>query len=194
MEQTYTDALEQANVISRDFLDRFIESASGENPPIAAPGAAQADAGRGRVRAHCAVWKGGREKWLVLYKVRRAKTRERIVELLTTRHVTLLRIRRIYIPEPVIRLHALLVGSGDRIPRNLIYALDLANTVADSRYHLFEDFLDDDDRGADGSRDDGRTGVPHRRRLEDYLRAVRQAVLRGLLAGGSDPLRILHAA
>ena len=32
------------------------------------------------------------------------------------RHVTLIRIRQIYIPEFIIRLHALLVSSGDRLP------------------------------------------------------------------------------
>ncbi|KAH8111554.1 107-domain-containing protein [Phellopilus nigrolimitatus] len=239
MEQTYTDALEQANVIFRYFLGcgkvqaakvlLTLLPAQLKLMPIADGFARTHGAEYVHYLQFFAVWdlfdriveaqlgesacttKGARENWLAGYKTLLDETRERVVELLTTewlvneeeatrtktrdqRHITLVRIRRIYIPELVIRLHALLVGSGDRIPRNLTYALDLANTVADSRYHLFEDFLDDDVRGADGSGDDGRTGVPRRRRLEDYLRAVRQAVLRGLEAGGSDPLRILHAA
>ena len=57
--------------------------------------------------------------------------------------------------------------------RNVKHALSLVNTVADSRYRLYEDF----------SNQDGR-------RLADYLGAVRQAVLAGLEGGGSDPFRI----
>ena len=106
--------------------------------------------------------------------------------------ITLVRIRQIYIPELVIRLHALLVQSGDRIPmyvflsfsfrtafsgafgRNLKHALTLSNIVADSRYGVYEDFI------ADGSA-----------RLEAFLKAVRLGVLKGLEEGGADPLRAL---
>lgn len=105
-----------------------------------------------------------------------------------------MRIRRIYIPELIIRLHSFLVNSGDKIAecavlffllsssvdlppcRNLKYAMDLVNIVADSRYRLYDDFLG----GGEGQR------------LNDYLLAVRQAVLKGLETGGSDPFRILH--
>jgi nuclear pore complex protein Nup107 len=52
--------------------------------------------------------------------------------------------------------------------------LELANTVADSRYKLYEDFVNEDGK-----------------RLGDYLGAVRQAVLAGLESGGSDPFRII---
>jgi nuclear pore complex protein Nup107 len=48
------------------------------------------------------------------------------------------------------------------------------NIVADSRYRIYEDFINEG----------GRT-------LSDYLGAVRQAVLVGMEGGGSDPLRIL---
>lgn len=58
--------------------------------------------------------------------------------------------------------------------RNLKYALKLANTVADSRYKLYEDFTSQEGR-----------------RLGDYLAAVRQAVLGGLEGGGSDPFRVV---
>ena len=114
-----------------------------------------------------------------------------------------MRIRRIYIPELVIRLHAALVESGDKIPayvlptlppspfptnlfqfnRNLTHALSLANVVADSRYGLYEDFVAENNGASAGA---GAT------RLQKYLLAVRQAVLKGLENGGSDPFRILH--
>jgi nuclear pore complex protein Nup107 len=58
--------------------------------------------------------------------------------------------------------------------RNLKRALELANVVADSRYKLYEDFVNED-----------------RRKLGGYLGAVRQAVLGGLDGGGSDLFRVL---
>lgn len=87
----------------------------------------------------------------------------------------LIRIRQIYIPELVLRLHSLLV-SARHIPHHayLKRALELANIVADSRYRTYEDFVDQDSR-----------------RLGDYLVAVRGAILDGLEGGGSDPLRVL---
>ncbi|KAG5640987.1 hypothetical protein DXG03_006451, partial [Asterophora parasitica] len=75
----------------------------------------------------------------------------------------LIRIRQMYIPEFIIRLHSLLVASRAHIPENLKRALELANIVADSRYKLYEDFVNEDGR-----------------RLGDYLGAVRQAILDGL--------------
>jgi len=60
------------------------------------------------------------------------------------------------------------------IYRNLKRALELANTVADSRYKLYDDFMNEG----------GRT-------LSEYLGAVRQAILAGLEVGGSDPFRIV---
>ena len=59
--------------------------------------------------------------------------------------------------------------------RNLKRALELANIVADSRYKLYEDFVNEEGR-----------------RLADYLGAVRQAILGGLEGGGSDPWRVLN--
>jgi nuclear pore complex protein Nup107 len=58
----------------------------------------------------------------------------------------------------------------------LRYALGLANIVADSRYKLYEDFVNEDGR-----------------RLGEYLGAVRQAVLCGLEGGGSDPFRVISS-
>jgi nuclear pore complex protein Nup107 len=61
-------------------------------------------------------------------------------------------------------------GSADYLK----LALELANIVADSRYNIYEDFVNQDGR-----------------RLRDYLSAVRQAILRGLDGGGSDPFRVI---
>ncbi|THH10924.1 hypothetical protein EW145_g992 [Phellinidium pouzarii] len=220
MEQTYRDALEQANAIFRYFLGCGKVQAARALLTLLPAQLKLVPVEVGFMRTHSAeyvhylqfftIWesfdriaeaqldesscttKGAKESWLNGYKALLDDTRGKILDLLTTewlvneeevmrtkrqdqRHITLVRIRRIYIPELIIRLHALLVGSGDRLPENLKHALNLANIVADSRYGLYEDFLDDDAT-----------------RLHDYLRAVRQAVLKGLEGGGSDPFRMLH--
>ena len=110
------------------------------------------------------------------------------------RRVTLVRIRDIYIPELVIRLHALLANTGDKLERfvpldiklfltkdnhhsNFKHALELANIVADSRYRLYDNFLSGGNE-----------------RLGDYLSAVRSSLLKGLDGGGADPFWVLGAA
>ncbi|KAI9065014.1 hypothetical protein FKP32DRAFT_1675146 [Trametes sanguinea] len=133
--------------------------------------------------------KDTRAAWLSDYKTLIEQAREQVVKLLTTdwlvsdvetraanakRFRDLVRIRQIYIPELIIRLHSTLVNSRSRVPENLKHALLLVNVVADSRYRLYDDF----------------SSQPGRR-LGDYLGAVRQAVLAGLEGGGSDPFRIL---
>ncbi|KAI0350765.1 hypothetical protein OH77DRAFT_1412455 [Trametes cingulata] len=131
-----------------------------------------------------------RAAWLSDYKTLIEQAREQVVKLLTTdwlvsdpatrtstgikRPRDLVRIRQIYIPELILRLHTTLVNSRSRIPENLKHALSLVNIVADSRYRLYDAFTH-------------QVG----RRLGDYLGAVRQAVLAGLEGGGSDPFRIL---
>ena len=115
------------------------------------------------------------------------------------RQFELIRIRQIYVPELIIRLHNMLFTSRQMIPeyvdcslcfipftycrpisffffRNLSRALKLVNIVADSRYRLYDDF-----KGVGG------------RSLSDYLGAVRQAILGGLENGGSDPFRVVTA-
>ncbi|KAF9469517.1 nuclear pore protein 84/107 [Collybia nuda] len=92
------------------------------------------------------------------------------------RRLELIRIRQMYIPELIIRLHSMLYTSRNRIPENLKRALQLANIVADSRYKLYEDFVNEEGR-----------------RLSDYLGAVRQAMLGGLEHGGSDPFRVVSS-
>ncbi|KAI0086032.1 nuclear pore protein 84/107 [Irpex rosettiformis] len=129
-----------------------------------------------------------RAAWLSDYKTLVQQAREQVIRLLTTdwlvtdadraeddrRLHDLLRIRQIFIPELILRLHTLLLESRWRIPENLQHTLDLANIVADSRYRLYDDFAN----------------VPQRK-LSDYLLAVRQAILGGLEGGGSDPFRIV---
>ncbi|KAG7092946.1 hypothetical protein E1B28_009248 [Marasmius oreades] len=126
--------------------------------------------------------------WHEDYKKVIEQAREQIVKLLTsewlvvddeigegeTRRRELIRIRQIYVPELIIRLHFVLINSRQEFPENLKLALKLVNIVADSRYRLYEDFVNEDER-----------------RLGDYLGAVRQAVLGGLESGGSDPFRVL---
>ncbi|KAH9475030.1 Nucleoporin nup107 [Psilocybe cubensis] len=90
------------------------------------------------------------------------------------RHRDLIRIRHIFVPELIIKLHYALFYSRKYIPENLKRALELANVVADSRYNLFEDFVEG-----------GKT-------IGDYLGAVRQAILAGLEAEkSSDPFAVI---
>ena len=54
--------------------------------------------------------------------------------------------------------------------------MELVNIVADSRYRLYDDFI---------------SGNNGRRRLGEYLGAVRRAFVAGLEKGGSDPFRTI---
>jgi nuclear pore complex protein Nup107 len=62
--------------------------------------------------------------------------------------------------------------------------MELVNIVADSRYRLYDDFIS-------GT---GVAGNNGRRRLGEYLGAVRQAFVAGLEKGGSDPFRTITSA
>ncbi|KAJ7582625.1 nuclear pore protein 84/107 [Mycena floridula] len=129
-----------------------------------------------------------KQSWLQDYKRLINRAWDQIVKLLKSewlvtdveqtggdqRRRELIRIRQIYIPELIIRLHVLLFTSRHRIPDNLRRVFDLVNIVADSRYKLYEDFVNEEGR-----------------RLGDYLGAVRQAILGGLEGGGADPFRIV---
>ncbi|KAJ3988288.1 nuclear pore protein 84/107 [Lentinula detonsa] len=131
-----------------------------------------------------------RRAWLQDYKLLIDQGQEQIIKLLTSewlvsdventdgdaRRRALIRIRQIYIPELVIRLHFTLFASRHQFPKNIKLLLQLVNVVADSRYKLYEDFCSDN--GA---------------RLDDYLGAVRRAILGGLEGGGSDPFRVVVA-
>ncbi|KIM43977.1 hypothetical protein M413DRAFT_68391 [Hebeloma cylindrosporum] len=141
--------------------------------------------GRGTTAARDA-----RDAWVSEYSNLIDQTYDNIVRLFTTewlaeeevmddalkRQHERARIRQIYVPELIIRLHYLLYTSRKYIPGNLKRAIQLANIVADSRYRLYETF----------SGNGGRS-------LLDYLQVVRQAVLAGLENGGSDPFRIISA-
>jgi len=152
--------------------------------------------------------KDGKVGWLTKYKALVDEAYEKAVKLFTTewlvsdvsrvdgdrRRRELIRVRQIFIPELVIRLHSILYESRTRIPkcvvtsrirfvlcltylcRNLTRSLELINTVADSKHKLYEDFV-----------------VGDSDRLGEYLGNVKQAVLGGLEGGGSDPFRILIA-
>ena len=146
--------------------------------------------------------------WLTEYKALVDEAFEKTVKLFTTewlvsdvsrvdgdrRRRELIRVRQIFIPELVIRLHSILYESRTRVSkyveinrtrfilcltslcRNLMRSFELTNIVADSKHKLYEDFA-----GGDGVR------------LGEYLGSVRQAVLGGLEGGGSDPFRVLIA-
>jgi len=61
--------------------------------------------------------------------------------------------------------------------RNVRLALELANTVADARYSLAEEFF--------GNR-------AQKNRLSDYLSAVRSAAIEGMTLGGTaDPFKLV---
>ncbi|CAA7264467.1 unnamed protein product [Cyclocybe aegerita] len=129
-----------------------------------------------------------RNAWLGEYRNLIDQAYDQIIKLLTTewlvsdvenaggdrRRRELIRIRQIFVPELILRLHYILHSSRNLIPENLKRALELANIVADSRYKLYEDFMSEG----------GRT-------LAEYLGTVRQAILAGLEHGGSDPFRIV---
>ncbi|KAI0031297.1 nuclear pore protein 84/107 [Vararia minispora EC-137] len=85
------------------------------------------------------------------------------------------RIRRIYVPELLLRLHALLLDSRHYIPENVKHAIKLSTVVADSRFKMDRAF---------GAEDGGRP-------LKVYLEAVRNAVLISLENGGSDPFSVV---
>jgi len=153
--------------------------------------------------------KDAKVAWLKRYKALFDEAYEKTIKLFTTewlvsdvsradgdrRRRELIRVRQIFIPELVIRLHGALFKSRTRFPkyvkmnqtrfvlcltyfcRNLTRCFELANIVADSKHKLYEDFV-----GGDSVR------------LREYLGNVRQAVLGGLEGGGSDPFRILIAA
>ncbi|GJJ14822.1 hypothetical protein Clacol_009090 [Clathrus columnatus] len=130
-----------------------------------------------------------RERESIKYENALEKARELIVDLLThgwlqiqelngdgdqSRQAELLRIREMYVPELVIRLHRALCESRSITPRNLRSALLLINIVADSRFELYDAFQN-----------------PYGNRLPEYLQCIKDAVIDGLSSGGSDPFRVI---
>ncbi|KAF8324711.1 nuclear pore protein 84/107 [Cantharellus anzutake] len=84
------------------------------------------------------------------------------------------RIRQIFIPELVLRLHQELFISRRLFPGNLKHILRLTTVVADDRYVLYRDFI-----------------TPDRNRLPEYLATVREASLAALEGGSKDPFAII---
>ncbi|KZS95164.1 hypothetical protein SISNIDRAFT_484035 [Sistotremastrum niveocremeum HHB9708] len=88
------------------------------------------------------------------------------------------RIRKMYIPELILRLHRALFDSRKHIPKNHKRVFDLVNIVADQRYNLTLEF--------------SRTGSGQPNKLKAYLAEVEKAVVAGLEKGGSDPFLIVN--
>ncbi|KAG1854566.1 hypothetical protein F4604DRAFT_1801736, partial [Suillus subluteus] len=98
-----------------------------------------------------------RAAWLSDYKGLMNQAYDAVVKLLTSnwmipdgtgerRSCELTRVRQIYVPEFILRLHVMLYASREHVPGNLKRALELADIVADSRYKLYDDFLHLDSR------------------------------------------------
>lgn len=92
----------------------------------------------------------------------------------TQRHKELKRIRQIFVPDLVMRMHERLTSNHTRFPRLLQAALDMCTLVAAQEHHVYEEFIG---RDADASR------------LVNYLDHVREASMAALAAGSSDPFR-----
>lgn len=92
----------------------------------------------------------------------------------TQRHKELKRIRQIFVPDLVMRLHERLMSNHKRFPRLLQAALDMCTLVAAQEHHVYEEFIG---RDSDASR------------LINYLDHVREASMAALAAGSSDPFR-----
>lgn len=91
------------------------------------------------------------------------------------RRKELRRIRQIFIPDLVMRLHTLLFENRKRFPQLLQEALDLTKVVAAEDYHVYEEFL-------------GRDNVATR--LIAYLNSVRAASMAALQGGSTDAFRV----
>lgn len=89
------------------------------------------------------------------------------------RGLELARIRQIFVPDLVLRLHGLLVAHRSYFPDLLQLALDMTRTVAAEENHVYEEFLDMHGEGA--------------ARLAVYLERVREASLLILEGGSLDP-------
>jgi nuclear pore complex protein Nup107 len=92
----------------------------------------------------------------------------------SARRRELRRIRQIFVPDLVMRLHVLLVEHHTRFPQLLQAALDMTVLVASQEHGVYEEFIG---RDADASR------------LVAYLEHVREASMSALAAGSADPFR-----
>lgn len=90
------------------------------------------------------------------------------------RRKELARIRQIFVPDLVLRLHNRLVDNRELFPALLQRALDMTKLVAAEDYHVYEEFLGSDDK-------------PYR--LVAYLDRVREASMAALQSGSPDPFK-----
>jgi len=90
------------------------------------------------------------------------------------------RIREIFVPELVLRLHQELLVSRHLFPGNLKYLYHVCTIVADERYQLYRDFFTK-------STADGKP----QNRLPEYLLAMREVALAALEGGNRDPFSVL---
>ncbi len=87
------------------------------------------------------------------------------------RRKELRRIRQIFIPDLILRLHNLLMSQRHHFPALLQQALDLTKIVAAEENHVYEEFL-------------GRDENPYR--LIAYLERMREASLAALEGGSGN--------
>ncbi|KAG2344606.1 hypothetical protein BDR05DRAFT_998994 [Suillus weaverae] len=96
--------------------------------------------------------------WLSGYKGLIDQAYDAVVKLLTSDYMMpdetgdrrsreLTRVRQIFVPELILRLHVMLYASREHVPENLKRALELANIIADSMHKLYDDFLHLDGEG-----------------------------------------------
>ncbi|GAA5895279.1 Nup84p [Sporobolomyces salmoneus] len=81
-------------------------------------------------------------------------------------------IRRLLIPDLVLRLHHTFVSTSAILPTNLKWAFDLATIVADERFGLYHEFIPENTREGDQANP-----------LKRYLEEVRKASLKSLDLG-----------
>lgn len=91
----------------------------------------------------------------------------------TQRTKELRRIRQIFIPDLVLRLHTLLISHSQFFPDLVQTALELTKTVAREDNHVYEEFLG----GGAGGDGVGKLGV--------YLERVREAGMMAIQMGGT---------
>ena len=92
------------------------------------------------------------------------------------------RIRQIFIPDLVLRLHDLLFAHREAFPRLLQQAMDLTKIVADEDNHIYEEFLGPSRVTRKSGRGGPATGAE---KLVVYLEKIREVGL-AMLQSGSE--------
>ncbi|KAG0142764.1 hypothetical protein CROQUDRAFT_662084 [Cronartium quercuum f. sp. fusiforme G11] len=132
-------------------------------------------------------------EWLQDTKLEKTLTTSNSEKDGTSKRVSELeRIRKIYIPELVFRLHGALVDSSAFIVQNLRRALDLASVVADETYKNYLEFLTD--RQQESIKNENGINVEGggtKNKMKEYLKEIRQVNLLILkVSSGKNPLRV----